>query len=129
MADVGLSSSELDDIRSDVANLLPDICTIQQMTTTSNSVGESVRTYTNRGTAIPCRIDPEIDYQSAFEYLGGFSDLVKASAGFRLTVKHDQTVEITDRVICNGETYEVVAVDPGKSYKASTRASLTEVSP
>ena len=66
---------------------------------------------------------------SAFEYLGGFSDTIKYTGRFILTLKHDQTVTISDRVIANGVTYEVVSIDPGKSWKASTRATLVEVSP
>jgi len=129
MDTLGLSDTELTTIRSDVEELLPDTCTIQQSVITNNAVGEPVRTYSARAENVPCRIDPEIVMQNAFEYLGGFSDVVKANSGFRLTVAHDQTVEITDRVVCNGETYEVVAVDPGKSWKASTRATLSKVSP
>jgi hypothetical protein len=126
---IGLTAAELAAIRSDVNNLLPDTCEIQEMVVSSNDVGEPSRTYSARGTAIACRLDPEIQANSAFEYLGGFADTVKSTGNFRLTLKHDQTIEITDRVVCNGVTYEVIAVDPGKSWKASTRASLQQVSP
>lgn len=128
MAGEALTAAELTQIRADVETLMPDTCTIQSMSLTNNAVGEPARSYSNRGTAIICRIDPEIAF-NAFEYLGGFSDTIKYTGRFILTLKHDQTVTISDRVIANGTTYEVVSIDPGKSWKASTRATLVEVSP
>jgi hypothetical protein len=130
MSDIGLTSQELTDIRSDVDGLLPDTCTIQQMSTTVNSVGEAEKSYTPRASNVPCRLDPDII--GGWEVLGGFMDITKYTGKWRITLKYNQYININDRVIITtGGTdyiFEVDHVDIQKSWRASTRAILERVS-
>lgn len=127
-SDIGLTDAELTSIRNDIEQLLPDTCTIQQLTESQNDIGEPIRTYSTRAADVSCRVDPESGFDS-FEYLGGFQDLLKYTGRFILTLPHDQTIERSDRVVVNGETFEIVEVDDSKSWKASVRCVLQLVSP
>jgi hypothetical protein len=121
---IGLTAAELTAIRSDVEDLLPDTCTIQYVSTSNNELGEAVRTYTARGTAIACRLDPMTGPKEEY---GLFGAELQTEGNWILTLKHDQTITLTDRVIKDGTTFEVIYVDPEKSWKASTRAQLKEI--
>jgi len=127
MADIGLTAAELTAIRADVEDLLPDTCTLQYMTEARNEIGEAVKTYTNRGTAIKCRLDPIPEI--GWEVLGGFMDVVKYTGKFILTLMHDQAVALNDRAIIDGEIFEVDHMDPEKSYRASVTCIVEKVRP
>jgi len=128
MADIGLSSDELATIRADVDNLLPDTCTIQMLTITKNAIGEAVKSYSTRASDVPCRLDP-ITPDLGWEVLGGFMDIVKYVGKWILTLAHDQTITLDDRVIVGSTTYEVDHISDNKSWQASVRCLLELVRP
>lgn len=121
---IGLTTAELTDMRVTVLDLMPDTCTIQSMSTTKNSIGEAVHSYSNRGTSIQCRLDPLKGHKEEYGMFGG---VLQTEGNFVLTVPYDQTVTTTDRVIVDGTTFEVVFVDPEKSWNVSVRAVLKEI--
>jgi hypothetical protein len=123
-SDLALTAAELTAIRNDVGQLMPDTCTIQSVSTSSNIIGEAVRSYSNRGTAISCRLDP---MTGAKEEYGLFGAVIESEGNWILTLPHNQTILTTDRVIKDSTTFEVIYVDPEKSWKASVRAVLKEI--
>lgn len=123
-SDLGLTAAELTAIRADINQLMPDTCTIQSVSTSQNNIGEAVRSYSNRGTAISCRLDPMTGPKEEY---GLFGAVLETEGNWILTLPYDQTITVTDRVIKSNTTFEVVYVDPEKSWKASVRAVLKEV--
>lgn len=130
MADIGLSAAELADIRADVEDLLPDTCEIQEMTITVNSIGEAEKSYATRegASAVDCRLDP-ITPDLGWEVLGGFMDIVKYVGKWVLTLPHDTTIALDDRIILRSDTYEVDHISDNKSWQASVRCILEKVRP
>ena len=128
-SDIGLTITELADIRSDINQLLPETCTIQYVTETSDSIGYPARSYTNRGTAISCRLDPVANVGlMGHEAISAMRNYLITENMWMLTLKHDQTIASTDHVIIGSTTYEVRFVDGAKSWKGSTRAVLEVIS-
>lgn len=121
---IGLTSSELSDIRADIDSLMPDTCTIQQVSTSQDEVGQAVRSYSSRATDVKCRLD---QLSGPAEEYGIFGALLHEDIRWILTLPHNQTVDPSDRVVIDSETYEIVSVDSNKSWKASTRCFLREI--
>jgi len=61
------------------------------------------------------------------EEYGLFGAVLETEGNWILTIPWNQTITVTDRVIKDSTTFEVVYVDPEKSWKASVRAVLKEV--
>lgn len=128
MSDIGLSSDELAEIRADVNDLLPDTCTIQKMTLSPSTIGEGVKTYTDRATGVACRIDPERSFvPTGLELLGYWGGYILHTGRFICTLPYDQEVEITDLIIANNVTFEVGHVDDVKSWAISKRVLIKEL--
>jgi hypothetical protein len=56
---IGLSAAELTAIRDDIADLMPDTCTIQQVAYANDAIGQPARSFSNRATGVSCRLDPD----------------------------------------------------------------------
>ena len=121
---IGLTSTELSDMRTTVLDLMPDTCTIQSVSTAKNDIGEAVRTYSNRGTSIQCRLDPLKGHKEEYGMFGG---VLQSEGNFVLTLPYNQTITTNDRVIVDGTTFEVIFIDPEKSWNVSVRAILKEI--
>lgn len=129
LSDIGLTTAELADIRNDINQLLPDTCTIKYVSESVDTIGQPVRSYTNRGTAISCRLDPVANVGlMGHEAMSAMKNYLVTENMWILTLKHDQTIATTDQVIINSTTYEVRFVDGAKSWKGSTRAVLEVIS-
>ena len=129
LSDIGLTTAELADIRNDINQLLPDTCTIKYVSESVDTIGQPVRSYTNRGTAISCRLDPVANVGlMGHEAMSAMKNYFVTENMWILTLKHDQTIATTDQVIINSTTYEVRFVDGAKSWKGSTRAVLEVIS-
>ena len=118
-----LTDAEFTEIRQAVEDSFPDTCTIQTRTET-NTKGSVAITYANTYTAVPCRLMPTI--REGREYVT--AQKVTAVGRFVLTIPHDQVIAATDRVVHGGQTYEVLGVYTGHSYRTARRADLALVS-
>jgi len=116
---MNLSTGELAQLRRDHEGYLPDTCTIAYATEAADTIGGWATSWTNRGTAIECRLAP---LASGGEGISG--ERVMQQTGWMLTLHHDQTVTVTDRVTHGGKTYEVVRIDDRHSSQTATRVEL-----
>jgi hypothetical protein len=101
-----LTAAELEDIRDDLSDLLPDTCTVTRITRVPSdddfNPGWTETTVT--ADAIPCRLGPLAGRERV---LGG---RVVEESDAVLTLPFDADVQGSDRITHNGTTYEVVDV-------------------
>jgi len=117
---MSLSTGELNQLRNDAEDYLPDSCTIQQRTTGRTSDGGFTFAYTNRGAAIACRLAGLRSEQG--ERIEG--EQRRALTRWILTLHHDQTIAETDRVIHDGATFEVSHIEDTHSNRTARRVYL-----
>jgi len=118
---MSLTATELSDIRDVIESLLPDTCTIQALTRTSDGMGGWTDSYANTYTGIACRV---------WRQEGG--ELVVGDQGAEvtrwvLTVAWDQPVTATMRVVHAGHTYQVNDVNDTGSERGERRAWMTRM--
>jgi hypothetical protein len=116
-----LTSGDLTQMRSDLAQLLPDTCAILSPTMASDGMGGWTTTWGTAAASVACRIDPDTG-QAGREVLSGGA--VEPYHRYILTLAQSQAIATTNRVVVGGHTYSVISVDAGKSWAVSTRCSL-----
>ncbi len=110
-----------------LTDLLPQTATIQQKTTTADGYGGSKVTWSNRRTGYRCRIDIAAEGQ-----------VYRLASGEEAISTHDllgedYEVHAGDRIVANGQTYEVLGPDwpacrvYGKSNTHHVEAALRTV--
>lgn len=115
-----LSTADLDAMRADIADLLPDSCIISTLGQTADGQGGFTEAWTPAGT-VACRID---------NMSGGKSNVGASQqpfSGWVLSVPYDTDLTEANQVQVNGETYNVLAVDYDKSWPVVLRASVGRV--
>ena len=119
----GLSADELNQMRDDIEELLPDTCSILSMSYVSDGQGGLVETWgtATGGTAVSCRID----FNSGSEILA--SEAVQPFSRAMLSVPYDTTITTANRVLWGSYTFNVVAVNLNQSWNVVRRAVLEEV--
>lgn len=115
-----ISASDLAYARSQAAQLLPDLCDLQNVVRASDGAGGYTETWTTYATAVPCRL--AVDRTQPREEVQ--AGQVTPTQRYWLTLAHDRAIAITDRVLKAGRTFEVVGLDDGKSYAATKRVAV-----
>lgn len=125
MPRLGLSASQLARMRAEVAQLLPNTCTIQQPTNTKDGKGGVVQTWSTAvgGANVPCRLDP-MDKPVQADEQGQREAIVNQR---RLTVPYDAPLAVDYRVIVGSETYEIRDLADDGSWRPTKRAIVTKV--
>ena len=119
---ITLTSEEIAYIRGDINELLPDTGYILTVTNTNDGAGgvtESIGT----STAYKCRIDTQVNQllkSGEFATGGGMAPFHR----FVCTLPYDTVITTDNRFLCNSTTYNIIAVDSIKSWKASVRVYL-----
>lgn len=114
-----LTTSELADMRNTIAQMLPDTGYVLSASATPDSEGGQTVTWGTAAT-YACRIDPLVASDEAVLVAAKSSDFVR----YQLTLPYTATVTTENRFRCNGVDYDIIQVDPNKSWKASTRAII-----
>jgi hypothetical protein len=118
-----ISPAELTAMQVTEESALPDTCTIQTQTV-ANTKGSVATTYANTYTGVACRL--MTSNRAAAEKEIGMA--LAAISDYVFTVGKDQALSATDRVVCNGVTYEVTAcVNAAASWRMVKRAYLKRV--
>lgn len=117
---MSLSTAELNQLRNDAEDYLPDSCTLQSRTSGRTTDGGVTFAYTNRGTAIACRLAGMTTQQG--EVLEG--EKPTALSRWVLTLHHDQAIAETDRVIHDGATFQVTYMEDTHSNRTAKRVYL-----
>jgi hypothetical protein len=119
-----LSTSQLATMRSNVTQLLPDSCTIQAKTVTTDNAGGWTETWDALPDGIvPCRLDP-LNTRRALETFG---DREAQVALYQLTVPYDAPIALGRRVVINTHTYEIRQLVGEHSWRVSRRALLSRI--
>lgn len=128
MGDIALTSDELSDIRDDVGDLMPDTCTISLVTETADTIGYPARVYTTRASNVTCRMDPITSTSlTGIEYVSKQKNYIVTEGMYMLTLPHGTTIQETDRVTYNSQTFDVEHVDDDKSWRASVRCLVKKI--
>jgi head-tail adaptor len=105
------------------AATLPDTCSILSVTRVSDGQGGWTETWGTVASGIACREDAYSSQGlSSFqgsEMLGGGA--VQAFSRRMMTLAYGSTVTSANRIVNGSNTYNVVAVDNGKSWAAEVR--------
>lgn len=119
MSNIGLSASELAQMRSDIAELLPDTCNILALTSTSDGAGGQVDTWgtATGGTAVSCRVD----YRSGREQVA--SSQLTSYQSATISFAFDVTITPLNRIQVGANVFSIQAVNKGQSWLAITRAT------
>jgi len=116
-----LPNDELAEIRAAIADLLPDTCYILSPVSIRAANGEVTQTWGTATAATPCRFDPLKGTEQ--DGAGG----VKIYHGYRVTMTYDTTITSAQRLLFGGVTYNIISVDPGKSWLSSLRLDVERV--
>ena len=113
-----LSSSDLAQIRADVLDLLPDTGYILSSSSTPDGAGGYTETWGTAGT-VTYRLDP---LRQREQVIGG---AVTPFHSFILTLPYNTTIE-PEYIFkaSDGQQYNVIGVDDGKSWQASVRCMV-----
>jgi hypothetical protein len=126
-----LSRRELADIRIATEGLMPDTCHILSVTNTSDGQGGIVQTWGTAIANVRCRIDSFLSRGQASMRGGG--EMVTGGAVAEYTrwivsVPYDTAVGETNRIqMRDGNTYNIISLDEGKSWNAELRVTVEKV--
>lgn len=117
-----LSNKELESIRSDIAEMLPDTGYIIGITRTADGQGGySESTAIVTGGTVSCRLDARINNAlRSGESVAG--DAIQPFHQFILTLPHDAPITTDNQFLLGTVLYNVISVDPNKSWNAAIRA-------
>ncbi len=107
-----LSGDQLNYIRTAHEENLPQTCTIRRYTTADDADGLPADTWADQYTQVPCR-------RGSFRNMQRESVLPERMTEYSqwpLYLPYDQDILLRDRVVLEGDTYEVTGVDTGKAY-------------
>jgi len=119
---MGLTSSELSDMRSMADDWLPDTCTIQAATEGVDALGGGSLSWADTYTAVSCRVAPIRQGQE-----GVSSYALQGRSAWVLSVAYDQALTVEDRITYGGDTYEVESVEDDHSNRTLRRAIVVRV--
>ena len=123
---MSLSTLELNQLRLDTEDLLPDTCTIQTLTRTKDAIGGWANTWANTYTSVVCRIWKVVaGSQRGREPIVG--DQPTEVTSWVMNVHWDQTLDNTMRVTHGGHTYEVNELNNDGTQLVHRRALLTRI--
>lgn len=125
MSDQFLDAAMLAQFRSDVAGMLPDVCTLQAFGKVDDGAGAYTEAWTTIASNVPCRLDPKpLQGGSGIDVL---AQKEAVEALYQLTIAYTATIEIGYRVVTGGKTYEIRQLHGDHSNNVSIRAIVVRV--
>ncbi len=119
-----LTDADLTGMRSAVEDSLPGTAVIQTRTFVTDSGGGGTTTWANSGT-VACRLSPRRPSSFGTERDVGLR--ITEVATFLLTVPQSTTVDTNARVVTQGNTYEVLAMQEPRDWDLCQRIELSEI--
>ena len=116
-----LTERELELMRHEATDWLPDLCTVQTRATAPDGQGGVTETWAS-ATNVPCKLNV-----ATLRNAGRFGEQFGMHVNFVLSVRHDQAIASGNRVVLNSDTYEVIAVDDDHTYRPLRRAYLRRI--
>ncbi len=118
---MGLTATELSQMRDTIELLLPDVANICTITNVPDGEGGSTQTRGTSGTAIPCRLDV---VQGREQVTGG---AIQPYISYMLSLPYDTTVAEENIIEHGGIDYHVKSVNQNQSWVAVRRVELEVV--
>lgn len=115
-----ISAAELASIQADVLPSMPDTATIQRGPATSTAGGWS-QTFPTVGTT-KCHLSPIGPSSEALA-----ADELAAVTKWLLTTPAGTDIRPSDRIVCNGKTFEVSGGTGSKTWEITRNFYLTEI--
>lgn len=122
MPNLGLAARTLALMRAQATQLLPDTCTIQSVSRSSDGAGGWSETWSTLAT-VACRLDP-LKQQAQPETVAGREALIVPR---QLTVPYDAPIDVDRRVVIGSETYEIRELVDDHSWRVCRRAKVVRV--
>ena len=124
-----LDNAELQQMRDDLADLLPDTGNILSVTRVPDGQGGYTDTWGTATASIACRIDASAsrgvsNFQGSEVLTGG---AIHPFGRWTCTLPYNAQITTENRFECNGRTFNVVALDTNKSWQANVRVILEQV--
>lgn len=126
-----ISNREMADMRLALRELMPDTCHILSVTNTRDGQGGLTQTWGTAVKNVPCRIDSFMSRGMVTSRGGG--ELVTGGAladysRWVVSMSHDIEVDVMNRIeMHDGNVYNIVAMDSGKSWNAERRLTVEKV--
>lgn len=120
-----LDQDEIDDMRETMREAMPDLATVQRKQVVSDGGGGETETWTDLAPNVPCRFSPVAGGEAGTERgratVGGRA--VDESTHI-VTVEAERDVTERDRLLINGEVYEVLLVRRRDHWELSRRLEV-----
>lgn len=111
-------------MRAQTLASLPDQCEIRRASNASDGYGGTTKTWSTVAT-VAVRIAP-LDYAGDAEE----DDMARITTATRwmATFAHDTDVRLSDQILWDSSTFEIVNIDSDRSWQLQRRCSLRRVS-
>ena len=109
-------------MRTQATQLLPDTCTIQSVSRSSDGAGGWSETWSTLAT-VACRLDP-LKQQAQPDVVAGREAIIVPR---QLTVPYDAPIDVDRRVVVGSETYEIRELMDDHSWRVCRRAKVVRV--
>lgn len=119
-----LSANQLDNMRADVARMLPDTCVISSVGHTPDGAGGDTESLTTVAT-VACRVDPVSATSDRTMVVAAMKEALDML--YQLTVPYDTDIRIGYRVTTGGKQYEIRQLSNAHSWNVSKRAIILRI--
>jgi head-tail adaptor len=119
-----LSAAELAAMRSTAGDALPGTAVLHRSTQSTDALGGRTDLWAAYGT-VTCRVSPSTSMSDGEEIYGGEWH---NAMPYIITLPYGTDVTSSDRVVANGQTFEVLAEDTDRDWGLSTRLTCRLVS-
>ena len=102
-------------------DLLPDLCTINAIVEVPDGEGGVTTSGSAIATLVPCRLDAV----SGREQVSGGA--IQAFMAYKLSLPYNQSITVENQVVIGSNTFAVISVNDGQSWKAVTRVDLEKL--
>jgi len=120
-----LTDGELAQMRADVANLLPDTCSILSVSYVNDGEGGMTEAWGTVTADVACRIDYPSWQTMGHERPAGA--VVRPYAHAIATMPYDTEIDTTNQVAVDDAVYAVTSVNNGQSWIVAVRVELERV--
>lgn len=117
-----LSDTDLTYMRDTIGDMFPSTCTILSEALAADGQGGQTSTWGTVTQNVACRLDETV--QTGKNDLVPFGEGLREAHRYILSLSHASTISPHDRVEIGSDTYTVISVNVGVSWKAVTRATL-----
>ena len=118
---IALTVKELAQMREDIEDLMPDVCSILSVAYTSDGEGGMAETWGTATANVACRID----YRSGSEKMTGGA--IQSYSKAVLSLPYTTTISTKNRIQIDSYVWAVLSINDKQSWDVIRRAELERV--